>query len=132
MKRKKPELYINRSFDEKLLAWKGGLFENVVGEALVKAGAELAYFKRENATLEMDFFLRAGDSLVPVEVKGERARGRSLRALVDGEHYPDIRWGVKLAHGNVGYENQILTLPQWAAFLLPSLIREFAKRTSNL
>lgn len=111
--------------------WKGGLFENVVGEALVKAGAELVYFKRENATLEMDFFLRAGDSLVPVEVKGERARGRSLRTLVDGEHYPDIRWGVKLAHGNVGYENQVLTLPQWAAFLLPSLVREFAKRSSN-
>jgi len=105
--------------------WKGGLFENVIGEALVKAGAELAYFKRENATLEMDFFLRAGDCIVPVEVKSENARGRSLRLLIDGEHYPDIRWGVKLVHGNVGYSNRILTLPQWAAFLLPRIVRAF-------
>jgi len=108
--------------------WKGGLFENVVGEALVKAGAELAYFKRENATLEMDFFLRGGDCLVPVEVKSENARGRSLRLLVDGEHYPDIRWGVKLAHGNVGCESRVLTLPQWAAFFLPRLVRDFKPR----
>jgi len=106
--------------------WKGGLFENIVAEALVKAGAELAYFKRENATLEMDFFLRGGDCLVPIEVKSENARGRSLRLLIDGEHYPDIRWGVKLVHGNVGYENHVLTLPQWTAFLLPRLVREFS------
>jgi len=92
---------------------------------LKQAGAELAYFKRENATLEMDFFLRDGDRLVPVEVKSENARGRSLRLLIDGEHYPDIRWGVKLVHGNVGFANRILTLPQWAAFLLPRLVREF-------
>jgi len=108
--------------------WKGGLFENIVGEALVKAGAELAYFKRENATLEMDFFLRGGDCLVPIEVKSENARGRSLRLLIDGEHYPDIRWGVKLVHGNVGYGNRVLTLPQWAAFFLPRLVRDFKPR----
>jgi len=51
--------------------------------------------------------------------------GRSLRLLIDGEHYSDIRWGVKLAHGNVGYENKVLMLPQWAAFFLPRLVREF-------
>ena len=37
--------------------WKGGFFENVVSEALLKAGADTAWWKRENATLEMDFFL---------------------------------------------------------------------------
>lgn len=108
--------------------WKGGLFENIVGEAFAKAGADLAYYKRENATLEMDFFLRGGDCLVPVEVKGENARGRSLRMLIDGDHYPDIRWGVKLVHGNVGFSDGVLTLPQWAAFLLPRLVRDFSDR----
>lgn len=110
--------------------WKGGLFENIVGEALVKSGAELAYFKRENATLEMDFFLRGGDCLVPIEVKSEKAVSRSLRLLIAGEHYPEIKWGVKLAHGNVGYENRILTLPQWAAHFLPRIVREFDFRRS--
>ena len=32
--------------------WKGGLFENIVAEALVKAGAELSYYKKDNSTLE--------------------------------------------------------------------------------
>lgn len=110
--------------------WKGGFFENVVGEAFVKAGAELAYYKRENATLEMDFFLRGGDSLVPVEVKSENARGRSLWMLIDGEHYPDVSWGVKLVHGNVGFDRGVLTLPQWSAFLVPRLVKDFVCKRS--
>jgi len=105
--------------------WKGGFFENVVGEALVKAGAELAYYKKDNSSLEMDFFLRSHDCLVPIEVKSENGQGKSLKTLIASDHYPDIRWGVKLINGNVGFENGILTLPQWCAFWLPRLLREF-------
>ena len=43
--------------------WKGGLFENIVAEALVKACAVLAYYKKENSTLEMDFFLRKSNEV---------------------------------------------------------------------
>jgi len=106
--------------------WKGGLFENVAAEALVKAGAKLAYYKKDNSTLEMDFFLRSGSDLVPIEVKSENGRAKSLKTLIASEHYHDIRWGVKLVNGNVGYENNILTLPQWSMFLLPRLLRTMA------
>lgn len=105
--------------------WKGGLFEHIVGEALFKAGVPLAYFKRENSTLEMDFFVRSADCLVPVEVKAENNRSKSLRTMIDREIYKDIRWGVKLVNGNVGFENGILTLPQWCAFRIPEIVREF-------
>ena len=105
--------------------WKGGLFEHIVGEALVKAGVPLAYFNRENSTLEMDFFVRSADCLVPVEVKAENNRSKSLRTMIDREIYKDIRWGVKLVNGNVGFENGILTLPQWCAFRIPEIVREF-------
>ena len=105
--------------------WKGGLFEHIVGEALVKAGVPLAYFKRENSTLEMDFFVRSADCLVPVEVKAENNRSKSLRTMIDREIYKDIRWGIKLVNGNVGFENGILTLPQWCAFSIPEIVREF-------
>lgn len=104
--------------------WKGGLFENIVAEALVKSGIELCYFKKDNSTLEMDFFVRAGDDLVPVEVKGENARAKSLRTLIQSDHYPEIRWGVKFVNGNVGFENNILTLPQWCAFLLRRVLKD--------
>ena len=105
--------------------WKGGLFEHIVGEALVKAGVPLAYFKRDNSTLEMDFFARSADCLVPIEVKAENNRSKSLRTMIEREIYKDIHWGVKLVNGNVGFEIGILTLPQWCAFKLPEIIQEF-------
>lgn len=98
--------------------WKGGLYENIVAEALAKSGYELHYWKREDSTLEEDFFVRAGDDLVPVEVKATRGRSQSLRELITRDRYPDIRWGVKFTAGNVGFENRILTLPHCVAFLL--------------
>ena len=108
--------------------WKGGLFEHIVGEAIVKAGMPLAYFKRDNSTLEMDFFGRSADSIVPIEVKAENNRSKSLRTLIERDVYKDIHWGIKLVNGNVGFENRILTLPQWCAFRLPEIVREFSPR----
>jgi len=105
--------------------WKGGFFEHIVSEALVKAGALLAYFKRDNSTLKMDFFLRSASCAVPIEVKAENNRSKSLRTLIDSDSYKDIRWGVKLVNSNVGFNRDILTLPQWCAFLLPRIMREF-------
>ena len=102
--------------------YKGGLFENIVGEALAKSGAPLVYYKREDSTLEMDFLIRDAEHLVPVGVKAGSARAKSIRTMVESDRYPDIRWGIKLVRGNVGFENRILTLPHWAAFLLKRLV----------
>ena len=104
--------------------WKGGLFENIVAESLVKAGAVLAYYRKENSTLEMDFFLRSGDNLVPVEVKAGNTKAKSMRVLLDSPHYQDIKWGIKLVKGNVGFSNGVLTIPQWCAFFLRRLAKE--------
>ena len=104
--------------------WKGGLFENIVAEALVKAGAVLAYYRKENSTLEMDFFLRNGDNLVPVEVKAGNTKAKSMRVLLDSPHYQDIKWGIKLVKGNVCFSNGVLTIPQWCAFFLRRLAKE--------
>ena len=75
----------------------------------------------------MDFFLRSGNDLVSIEVKSENARAKSLRTLIASEHYKDISWGVKLVNGNVSFENQILTLPQWSVFLLPRVMKPRAE-----
>ena len=42
--------------NKNLGVYKGALYENVVGEALVKAGYRLYYYRREDSTLEQDFF----------------------------------------------------------------------------
>lgn len=107
--------------------WNGGFFENVVAEALLKAECPLAYFKKDDSTLEMDFFVRSGDDLVPVEVKAGNNQAKSLKTLISSSTYRDIRWGVKFVKGNVGWMNRILTLPQWSAFLLPQILKSYPR-----
>ena len=109
--------------NKNLGVYKGALYENMVGEALVKSGCELCYYKRDDSTLEQDFFLRTSKSLVPVEVKSQNGRAKSLRTLISSEKYADIRFGVKMINGNIGYSDHIYTFPYFCTFLL----REFLK-----
>ena len=69
-----------------------------------------------------EFFVLTANGLVPVEVKGERGVGRSLRTLVASDHYRDIRWGIKLHAGNAGRDGKVLTLPYWCAFLFSRIL----------
>ena len=114
------DLRANQNFG----VYKGALYENIVAEAFAKAGLELFYWKKDNATLEQDFFVRTANSLVPVDVKGASGVGRSQRTLIQSDHYKDISWGIKLHGGNAGCENHVLTLPYWCAFPLPRLLRD--------
>lgn len=98
--------------------YKGALYENAVGEALSKQGYGLFYYKKENSTLEEDFFLRTKKSLVPIEVKAVSNKSKSLSTLVKDDRYEDITHGVKLIKGNVGIKDGIITFPYFCAFLL--------------
>lgn len=98
--------------------YKGALCENIVAEALVKSGYDLYYYKKENSKLEEDFFIRTADSLVPVEVKAVNGQAKSLWTLIKSESYPDIRYGIKLIKGNVGFSDNIYTFPYFCAFML--------------
>ena len=78
--------------NKNLGVYKGALYENIVGEALVKSDCKLYYYRRDDSTLEQDFFMRTADSLVPVEVKAENGKSKSLRTLIESEKYPDIKY----------------------------------------
>ena len=97
---------------------KGALYENLVGEALVKSGYDLFYYKKENSTLEEDFFVRDHTSLIPVEVKATNNHAKSLATLVRSKRYADIQYGIKFCGGNVGVTDEIYTFPYYCAFLL--------------
>lgn len=103
--------------------YKGALYENIVGEALIKCGYDLYYYKREDSTLEEDFFVRTQKNLVPVEVKAKRGTAKSLRTLIQSEKYPDIQCGIKFTAGNIGYSDNIYTFPYFCAFLLREYIQ---------
>ena len=89
----------------------------------MKSGYELFYYRRENSTLEEDFFVRTRSSLVPIEVKAKNGSSKSLRTLITSGSYPDIRFGIKCTAGNIGSAGQIFTMPYFAAFLIKRLLR---------
>ena len=105
--------------------YKGALYENIAAEALSKNGLPLYYYKREDSTLEEDFFARTAKELVPIEVKGGNNSTQSLRTLIKSDKYPDIHFGIKLIHGNLGHANQIYTFPHFCVFLLGRFLHSF-------
>lgn len=114
------DLRLNRN----LGVYKGALYENFTAEALVKQGYGLFYYKKENSTLEEDFFIRSAGELIPVEVKSNRNSSKSLRQLISSDHYPDISHGIKFTTGNVGIESSVVTFPHFCAFLLKRYMEE--------
>lgn len=108
--------------------YKGALYENVVGEALVKSGCGLYYYKKEDSTLEEDFFLRTAEDLIPVEVKATNGRAKSLRTLIESDQYEDIHYGIKLTGGNIGCDGKIYTFPYFCAFLLKRYLKRFDRK----
>lgn len=110
--------------NKNLSVYKGALYESIVGEALVKSGYGLYYYKKDNGTLEQDFFVRTSNSLIPLEVKSTNNKSRSLSALVSNEKYSDVEYGIKLCTGNIGFNNNIYTFPYYCTFLLKKYLQE--------
>lgn len=114
------DLRQNKNFN----TYKGALYENIVGDMLVKQGYQLYFYRNEKGTLEMDFFLRDADSLVPVEVKANDASTPSLNALIGKDAYSDVQYGIKLANRNIGFNGKFYTFPYFMTFLLKRFLRE--------
>lgn len=104
--------------------YKGGLFESIVAESLIKQGYGLHYYKKEDSTLQMEFLLRQKDNLVPVEVKAGNNRSKALRTMIDSPHYPEVSFGIKIASANIGHSKGIITLPHFSCFLLKDFLRK--------
>ena len=104
--------------NKNLGVYKGALYENVVGETLVKEGYKLYYYKREDSSMGQDFFVRTARSLIPVEVKVKNGTAKSMRTLISSEKYADIHCGIKFTGGNIGYSDDIYTFPYFCTFLL--------------
>ena len=118
------EAQIDLRANKNLGVYKGALYENFVAEAFLKQGLGLYYYKKENGTLEEDFFVRTSNELVPVEVKANNNRSKSLRQLIDNSNYADIKWGIKLADSNIGIEQGVHTFPYFCTFLIKRYLAE--------
>jgi len=110
--------------NQNLGTYKGAIYENLIGQMLTAQGQELFYYKKENSQLEMDFFVRTSESLVPLEVKSKDGATASLNNLISYPSYSDVRFGIKLAHKNIGFNGKFYTIPYFCAFLIKRFLKE--------
>ena len=117
------DLRANKNFG----TYKGAIYENIVGDMLVKQGYSLYYYHTDKPSLEMDFFLRDADSLIPVEVKATDGATASLNNLLRDDKYQDVKYGIKLCNKNIGFNGKIYTFPYFLTFLLKRFISDNIK-----
>lgn len=110
--------------NKNLGTYKGAIYENIVADMLVKQGYSLYYYSNDRPSIEMDFFVRDADSLIPVEVKANDGATASLNNLLKEDKYPDIRYGIKFGYKNIGFNGKFYTFPYFLAFLLKRFIAE--------
>ena len=113
------DLRKNQNFN----TYKGAIYENVVADMLVKQGYNLYFYKNEKGTLEMDFFIRDDNSLIPIEVKANDNSTVSLKNLIDSDNYKDIKYGIKLCNKNIGFNGKFYTFPYFMTFLLKRYLK---------
>lgn len=104
--------------------YKGAIYENIVGDMLVKQGYRLFYYHSDRPAIEMDFFIRDADSLIPVEVKANDGATASLNRLLNDDKYNDVKYGIKLGYRNIGCNGKFYTFPYFLTFLLRRFVAE--------
>ena len=110
--------------NENMNTYKGALYENIVGDMLVKAGYQLYFYKDDSKKIEMDFMIRDKQSLIPVEVKANDNATVSLNNLINNNLYKDIKYGIKLCNKNIGFNGKFYTFPYFLTFLLKRFLEE--------
>ncbi len=110
--------------NKNLNTYKGAIYENIVADMLTKQGYNLYYYSSDKPALEMDFFVRDAQSLIPIEVKAKDNPTASLNNLLKYDKYPDIRFGIKLGYKNIGFNGKFYTFPYFLTFLLKRFLRE--------
>ena len=119
--------------NKNLGTYKGAIYENIVGDMLVKQGYKLFYYNSDKPSLKMDFFIRDSDSLIPIEVKaGDGATASLNKLLNDNDRYPDVKYGIKLGYKNIGFNGKFYTFPYFLTFLLKRFVAERQNLSKNI
>ena len=104
-------LYMTEEPDD----FKGCMTENYVNIQLTINGYRTYYWESERGA-EIDFVIQKEGHLIPIAVKSaDNTRAKSLKVYMQTYHPV---YAVKLSAGNFGFENNIKTVPLYAAFCL--------------
>lgn len=96
---------------------KGMLYEGLVAEALHKRGGNLYYFSKDTG-LELDFVINYKGESTILEVKSVDGNTKSAKTVMKNvDHYGKTSL-IRIKDKNIGYQDNILTIPHYMAFLL--------------
>jgi hypothetical protein len=108
-----PENIIKNQLSE---LFRGALAENYVAQALQTNGYELYYWTSEAPVAEVDFVIQKEGKIIPIEVKsGENVKSKSLK-YYRNQYKPGV--SIRLSEKNFGFENDIFSVPLYAAFCI--------------
>lgn len=95
--------------------FKGGMAENYVNTQLVMNGFTTYYWESDRGA-EVDFVIQLCGKLIPIEVKSaDNVKAKSLKVYIE-TNKPD--YAIKISAKNFGFENNIKTIPLYAAFCI--------------
>ena len=93
---------------------KGGIYENIIAESLVKNGYKLYYYKPDDDH-ELEFLIEKEGSVVPIEVKAGNTATVSLNNFIK-QYQPSVAY--KLVNGNVGMIEVKKTIPHYMVMFI--------------
>ena len=93
---------------------KGGIYENVISECLIKNGYILYYYKPDD-NHELEFIIEKNGEVIPIEVKAGNNPTISLNGFVK-KYKPYVAY--KIISGNVGLVDKKMTIPHYMVMFL--------------
>ena len=94
---------------------KGGIYENLIFDMLIKRGVDLHYIKKENSTQEIEFLVEQNCSIIPIEVKSKKGETHSLNEFLKEWNPP---YSYKLTSTNIGEVENKITMPHYMAMFI--------------
>lgn len=93
---------------------RGGIYENIIAECLIKRGHTLYYYKPDNEH-EIEFLIEKNGEVIPVEVKAGNNSTKSLNKFI-ADFSPSAAY--KLIGGNSGRSGVKISMPHYFVMFL--------------
>jgi len=94
---------------------KGGIYENLIADILLKKHLPLNYYKPGEGQQEIEFLYTKEQSIIPIEVKAGNNASYSLDKFIE-KFKPGLAY--KFITGNLGQADSKLTMPLYMAMFL--------------
>jgi len=94
---------------------KGGIYENLIADILLKKDLPLYYYKPSENKQEIEFLHTDESDIIPIEVKAGNSRTISLNDYI--KRY-NPAYALKVISGNIGVSESKVTLPLYMAMFL--------------